>query len=446
MASRRESDEDVHLSVTQHTHSPVKRPVVVESHIRLPKKDSIEFWNEGRIMHIRELATTGKPRYIWDPCKYGSIRILDRLRFRAEDGDWEAIDASSLEVPERVDVSCSIAYGRIHMSAPIYLGDMSFGALSGVPNVALATAADLTGTLCGIGEGGVHPEVARHKRIIVQWASARFGLDLHSLRLGLGVVIKIGQGAKPGIGGHLPGAKVVGVISRTRRIPIGTDAISPAPHHDIYSIEDLEQRIWALKEATGKPVFVKVAATNYVPYVASGVARMGADGLIIDGQGAGTGAAPWVVRDNVGIPIELAIPSVDMMLRREGMREGFTVIAAGRVSSAEDAAKLMALGADCVSIGTAALIAMGCIMVHKCHLGFCPAVLTNKIEDDPIKVLSLEAATRWTVNLIKGWIGELKLILERLDMSSVEELVGRRDLLVAEGISEDSRKVMGIGG
>jgi glutamate synthase domain-containing protein 2 len=258
------------------------------------------------------------------------------------------------------------------------------------------------------------------------------------------VVIKIGQGAKPGIGGHLPGAKVVEIISRTRRIPVGTDAISPAPHHDIYSIEDLEQRIWALKEATGNPVFVKVAATNYVAYVAAGVARMGADGIIIDGQGAGTGAAPSVVRDNVGIPIELAVATADAMLRREGMREGFTVIAAGRVSSAEDTAKLMALGADCVSIGTAALIAMGCIMVHKCHLGFCPAVITNRIEENPKKVLSPEFAQRCVENLIRGWTGELKLILENLGLRRVTELVGRRDLLVGMGLKGPTKRVLGV--
>lgn len=112
---------------------------------------------------------------------------------------------------------------------------------------------------------------------------------------GMGIVIKIGQGAKPGIGGHLPGSKVTPVISQVRRIPIGIDALSPAPHHDIYSIEDLKQRIDALKEATGKPVFVKVAATNYIPYIAAGIARMGADGIIIDGHGAGTGLPHWLL-------------------------------------------------------------------------------------------------------------------------------------------------------
>ncbi|MEM1956625.1 MAG: glutamate synthase-related protein [Candidatus Caldarchaeum sp.] len=339
-----------------------------------------------------------------------------------------------------------MAYGRIDMTSPIYLGDMSFGALSGVPNIALARAADLTGVVAGTGEGGLHPEVRKCRRITVQWASARFGVDIDVLNTGLGVVIKIGQGAKPGIGGHLPGAKVTKLISEVRRIPVGVDAISPAPHHDIYSIEDLGQRIMALKEAVGKPVFVKVGATNYIAYIASGVARMGADGIIIDGHGAGTGATPLVVRNNVGLPVEIAVSVVDKTLRREGLREGFTVVAAGRVSSAEDTAKLIALGADVVSLGTASLIAMGCVMVHKCHLGFCPAVITNKVEENPAKILSLETATRWVVNMVEGWTAELKLILEEVGVSSVGELRSRRDLLKAVGVGRDELMLMGVDG
>lgn len=178
------------------------------------------------------------------------------------------------------------------------------------------------------------------------------------------------------------------------------DAISPAPHHDIYSIEDLGQRIEALKELTGKPVFVKVAATNYIPYVVSGIARMKADGVIIDGHGAGTGATPAVIRDNVGIPIELAVASADSVLKREGLRDNFTIIAAGRVGDATDAAKLIALGADVVSVGTGALIAMGCVMVHKCHIGSCPTALTNKI--DGTRIMETEFGTKMLVNFVRG--------------------------------------------
>jgi glutamate synthase domain-containing protein 2 len=413
---------------------------VVADYVRVPRQTEPEFWNVERIEHIRHLARFGKPLWVWDRAKQTGNRILDRIRFRAELEDPGPDPSPN----PSADTSTSMAYDRIEMTTPLYLGDMSFGALSGIPNIALARTADITGIVTGTGEGGLHPEVRKCRRITVQWASARFGVDIDVLNTGLGIVIKIGQGAKPGIGGHLPGVKVTKPISETRRIPVGLDAISPAPHHDIYSIEDLGQRIAALKEATGKPVFVKVGVTNYIAYIAAGVARMGADGIIMDGQGAGTGAAPAVVRDNIGLPIEIAVPVVDQALRREGLRDGFTVVAAGRVSSAEDTAKLIALGADVVSLGTAALIAMGCVMVHKCHLGFCPTLLTNKIEENPAKILSLETATRWAVNMVYGWTEELKNILDAVGVSSVRELVSRRDLLLGLNVGEDELRLMGI--
>lgn len=407
--------------------------MIIKDYLPLPKQLDGEFWNVERIDHIRRLAVTGKPYKVF-PDWEGSLRILDRVRFKNEKS--KVVDNPSS------DSSTEVA--GIYMSAPLYLGDMSYGALSGNPNIVIAKAADYTQTLAGTGEGGLHPEVAKYKRIFVQWASARFGVDYDVLSHGAAVVIKIGQGAKPGIGGHLPGSKVTGPISMTRRIPVGIDAISPAPHHDIYSIEDLGQRIEALKEATGKPVFVKVAATNYIPYIVSGIARMGADGVIIDGHGAGTGATPVVIRDNVGIPIELAVAVSDRVLKEQGMRDGFTIIAAGRVADATDAAKLIALGADVVSIGTGALIAMGCVMVHKCHIGSCPSALTNKI--DGTRELDMEFGFKTLTNYIRGFTLELRNILDNLGLKSVSELRGRRELLVGKGLSRETLEVLGIHG
>ncbi|NSL74596.1 MAG: FMN-binding glutamate synthase family protein [Thaumarchaeota archaeon] len=413
----------------------------------MPKPKQKEFWDNRRIEHLRELATTGKAAYLWENHS-DSSRILDRLAFSAIDpqksnDEFKEIHNDSSLI-KNIDTTTKLAYGRISLSAPLYLGDMSFGALSGIPNIALARASDATGVINGTGEGGLHPDVATCKNITVQWASGRFGVDIDVLKTGQGIVIKIGQGAKPGIGGHLPGSKVTGPISRARRIPIGKDAVSPAPHHDIYSIEDLGQRIWALKEATGKPVFVKIGCTNYVPYIASGVASMGADGIIIDGSGAGTGAAPSVIRDNVGLPIDLVVSWVDRILTKQNLRNGFSVIAAGGVSNAEDTAKLLALGADCVSTGTATLVGLGCLMVHKCHIGFCPALLTNKLVDDPTKVLSLDKSVEWTSKMIFGWIEEFKWILRELNLNSVSELVGRRDLLRGYNMHEETADILGV--
>jgi len=408
--------------------------LIYDKYIPVPRQINEEFWTAEKIDHIRNLSLTGKPYKIFNQDS-NSLRILDKVRFKLD---------KSPTLSERPEAKLDFDFSGIHMRSPLYLGDMSYGALSGNPNIAIAKAADMTETLAGTGEGGLHPEVARYKRIFVQWASARFGVDIRVLTAGSGVVIKIGQGAKPGIGGHLPGNKVTEPISMTRRIPIGIDAVSPAPHHDIYSIEDLGQRIEALKEATGKPVFVKVAATNYIPYVVSGIARMGADGVIIDGHGAGTGATPVVIRDNVGIPIELAVSSADSILRREGLREKFTIIAAGRVSSATDAAKLIALGADLVSIGTAALVAMGCVMVHKCHIGSCPTGLTSKI--DGTRIFSIEFGVKTLINFINGFSLELANILDNLGLKSIKDLRGRRDLLYGYGLTNDTLRTLGIKG
>jgi glutamate synthase domain-containing protein 2 len=414
------------------------RTIEVTTYLPIPPARTKEFWTKWKIQHIRQMATTGlattEPLI---PEAERGPRVLDKLYFKELQHYSHSGAKPKLSMPLFPGSSMELA-------SPLYLGDMSFGALSGTPNIAIARAADLTRVLAGTGEGGLLKEVAESSRITVQWASARFGVTISSLLKGEAVVIKIGQGAKPGIGGHLPGVKVTEPISETRKIPVGKDAISPAPHHDIYSIEDLGQRILGLKEATRKPIFVKVGATNYIPYIASGIARMGAAGVIIDGAGAGTGAAPSVVKDNVGIPIELATASVDTILKKEGLRDKFTVIAAGRVSTPEDSLKLMALGADVTSLGTATLMALGCLMVHKCHIGYCPAVLTNKIAPNQARSLSLQQSIKWLVNLINGWNDEMSVLLERMGVADIRDIRGRRDLLRYRSLNDETASILGF--
>ena len=264
-----------------------------------------EFWDAKRIARIRAAATLGLEKPLLSPVARRG-RLLDRLEIvglRA--GELEALaEKLGPRGIDRLDVDVGVEFASVRLRVPVYLGDMSFGALSGNPNIALARAADAAGAVVGVGEGGLHPEVAKSRNIVVQWASGRFGVDRYMLRAGLAVNIKIGQGAKPGIGGHLPDEKVTGEIARLRKLPPGSEALSPAPHHDIYSIEDLAQRVRMLAEFTGKPVLVKTAATNQVGFVAVGTARAGAMGIIVDGAGAGTGATPKIVRDHVGIPVD----------------------------------------------------------------------------------------------------------------------------------------------
>ena len=323
---------------------------------------------------------------------------------------------------------------------------MSYGSISYNAHEALAGAASELGIYYNTGEGGLHEDFYKYgANTIVQVASGRFGVHKKYLEAAAAVEIKMGQGAKPGIGGHLPGEKIVGEISRTRMVPEGSDAISPAPHHDIYSIEDLRQLVFSIKEATEykKPVIVKVAAVHNVAAIASGIARSGADIIAIDGFRGGTGAAPTRIRDNVGIPIELALASVDERLRQEGIRGRVSIVVAGSIRSSADMVKALALGADAVYIGTAALLALGCHLCRNCHSGKCNwGIATQRPE--LVKRLNPEIGRRRLVNLVNAWTHELKEIMGGMGINSVEALRGNRLMLRGIGMTQKELDILGV--
>ena len=255
----------------------------------------------------------------------------------------------------------------------------------------------------------------------------------------------MGQGAKPGIGGHLPGAKIVGDVSRTRMIPEGTDAVSPAPHHDIYSIEDLRQLVISLKEATDykKPVIVKVASVHNISAIASGIARSGADIIAIDGFRGGTGAAPTAIRDNVGIPVELALASVDQRLRDEGIRNNVSLVVGGSIRNASDLVKAIALGADAVYIATAALIALGCHLCRNCQSGKCCWGIATQ-RQELVERLNPEEGKDRLVNLLSAWKGEIKEMMGGMGINSIEALRGNRLMLRGIGLTQKELDILGI--
>lgn len=335
---------------------------------------------------------------------------------------------------------------QLRLEVPIMFSAMSYGSISYNASLALAKAAKEAGTFANCGEGGLHRDFRRYgSNMIVQVASGRFGVDMDYLNVAAALEIKIGQGAKPGIGGHLPGEKVDAAISATRMIPEGTDALSPAPHHDIYSIEDLRQLIYALKEATrySKPVGVKIAAVHNVAAIASGIVRAGADMVVIDGYRGGTGAAPTMIRDNVGIPIEFALAAVDSRLRQEGIRNRASIIAAGGFRCSADVVKAIALGADAVYIGTAALVAMGCHLCQKCYTGKCNWGIATQ---DPYltRRLNPEIASRRLLNLLRAWSLEIKEMMGGMGINAIESLRGNRDQLRGVGLTDRELAVLGI--
>ncbi|MGE5554556.1 MAG: glutamate synthase-related protein [Betaproteobacteria bacterium] len=335
---------------------------------------------------------------------------------------------------------------QLKLETPLMFAAMSFGSISLNAQKALAMAAEKCGITMNAGEGGLHKDLYLYGRhIVIQVASGRFGVSPEYLQQGAAVEIKIGQGAKPGIGGHLPGEKVPHEISETRMVPVGTDCLSPAPHHDIYSIEDLAQLIGALKEATSyeKPVGVKIAAVHNVAAIASGIVRAGADYIYLDGFRGGTGAAPTVIRDHVGIPIELAIAAVDDRLRQEGIRNRASLVVAGGIRSSADAAKAIALGADVVAIGTAALVAMGCHLCQKCYTGNCSwGIATQRPE--LVRRLEPAVAAERLVNLIRAWSLELKEFLGALGLNAIESLRGSRERLRAVGLDQTTLDILGV--
>ncbi len=335
---------------------------------------------------------------------------------------------------------------QLKLEVPVMFSAMSYGSISLNAMLSLAEAAKTVGTYFNTGEGGLPKELKRYgSNMIVQVASGRFGVNVDYLNAGSAVEIKIGQGAKPGIGGHLPGEKVTEAISETRMIPVGTDALSPAPHHDIYSIEDLRQLIYAIKEATRyeKPVGVKIAAVHNVAPIAAGMVRAGADYIVIDGIRGGTGAAPKVTRDHVGIPIEFAVAVVDQRLREEGIRHMASVVVAGGIRNSADVIKAIALGADAVYIGTAALVALGCHLCQRCYLGKCNWGIATQ---DPklTKRLNPEIGARRLVNLLRAWEHEIKEILGGMGINAIESLRGNRDMLRGVGLHEYELKLLGI--
>ncbi len=353
--------------------------------------------------------------------------------------------------PDCVEVDPACVLGtelppQIKLDVPVMFSAMSYGAVSLNVQESLARAATEMGTMWNTGEGGLHPSLYKYgDNTIVQVASGRFGVHAEYLKAGRVVEIKIGQGAKPGIGGHLPGEKVSADVSKTRMIPQGSDALSPAPQHDIYSIEDLSQLIYALKEATNytKPISVKIAAVHNAAAIGSGMVRAGADIIVLDGIRGATGAAPKVIRDNVGIPIEMALASLDTRLRQEGIRNLASIVVAGGIRSSGDVAKAIALGADAVYIGTAALIALGCTVCQQCHTGKCAwGICTSDLA--LTKRINPDIGARRLANLLRGWSLEIKDILGGMGINALESLRGNRLHLRGIGLTDTELEILGV--
>jgi glutamate synthase (NADPH/NADH) large chain len=319
---------------------------------------------------------------------------------------------------------------------------MSFGSQGENSFRTYAGAAKAANIICINGEGGEIPDMLGQYRANrgQQIASGRFGVSMEFLNSADFLEIKIGQGAKPGEGGHLPGSKVTRMVAAARHCKTGTTLISPANHHDIYSIEDLAQIITELKTANpAARVSVKIPVTSGVGTIAVGIAKAGADIVNLSGFEGGTGAAREHAKRHVGLPVEIGVFHAHNALREAGLRDGVEIWADGGIRSGADVLKMILLGANRVGLGTAALMGIGCISCRRCHLDRCPRGISTQLgtsieaEAKGVKgfrARELEVEVKNLARMLNAIGDEIRHLLAEMGEKRLQDLVGRADLMV----------------
>ena len=311
-------------------------------------------------------------------------------------------------------------------------GAMSYGSLSQEAHECLALAMNHLGGKSNSGEGGEAPERLGTVRnsAIKQVASGRFGVTSEYLVSAEEIQIKMAQGAKPGEGGHLPGTKVWPWIAKTRYSTPGVSLISPPPHHDIYSIEDLAELIYDLKNANKNArIAVKLVSEAGVGTIAAGVAKAGAQTVLVSGYDGGTGAAPRSSISSAGLPWELGVAEVHQTLIQNELRSHVRIEADGKLLTGRDVAVAAMLGAEEFGFATAPLIAMGCDMMRVCNLDTCPVGIATQ---NPELRKNFHGKPEYVENFMRFIAEEVREILAAFGMHTLDELVGRSDLLVAD--------------
>ncbi len=308
-------------------------------------------------------------------------------------------------------------------------GAMSFGSISKEAHETLAIAMNTIGGRSNTGEGGEDEERFRDKRrsAVKQVASGRFGVTTNYLVNADELQIKIAQGAKPGEGGQLPGHKVDDVIARVRHSIPGVGLISPPPHHDIYSIEDLAQLIYDLKNVNPKArISVKLVAEVGVGTVAAGVAKAHADVVLISGHDGGTGASPLTSIKHAGIPWELGLAETQQVLVMNDLRSRIRVQTDGKLQTGRDVAIAALLGAEEFGFSTAPLVSLGCIMMRKCHLNTCPVGIATQ---DPALRRKFQGEPEHVINYFFFVAEELRQHMASMGFRTVDEMIGRVDMI-----------------
>jgi glutamate synthase (NADPH/NADH) large chain len=378
---------------------------------------------EAQTMHMLQSACDRASYDMWKQYS-AAMRANPPIHIR------DLLDIKPLGKPVPIEEVESITSIRKRFVTP----GMSLGALSPEAHKLLNVAMNRIGAKSDSGEGGedpahFHPEANgdNPSAKIKQVASGRFGVTAEYLNACEELEIKVAQGAKPGEGGQLPGMKVTELIARLRHSTKGVTLISPPPHHDIYSIEDLAQLIYDLKQINPRAkVTVKLVSSSGVGTIAAGVAKAKADIILISGHNGGTGASPGTSIKYAGLPWEMGLTEAHQVLAMNNLRERVTLRTDGGLRTGRDIVMAAMMGAEEYGIGTAALIAMGCIMVRQCQSNTCPVGVCT--QDTKLREKFTGTADK-VVNLITFYAQEVREILAQIGARSIDEIIGRADLL-----------------
>ena len=381
-------------------------------------------YNPKTIVALRDATHSGS----YEKFKEYSALINDERKLRNLRGlfDFKFDEANAISIDEVEPASEIVKRFKT--------GAMSYGSISQEAHECMAIAMNRLGGKSNSGEGGEDPERFNSEKCsaIKQVASGRFGVTSAYLVSAQEIQIKMAQGAKPGEGGHLPGKKVYPWIAKTRCSTPGVSLISPPPHHDIYSIEDLAQLIYDLKNANRDArISVKLVSEAGVGTIAAGVAKAGAQVILVSGYDGGTGAAPKSSIHNAGLPWELGLAETHQTLMMNGLREKVRIETDGKLMTGRDVAIACALGAEEFGFATAPLVTMGCVMMRVCNLDTCPVGIATQ---NPELRKRFAGKPEYVMNFMLFIAEELREIMAQLGVRTIDELVGRTDMLkIREG-------------
>ena len=390
---------------------------------------------------------TDGEKHMWDPESIANLQIATRYRRRdlfdkfCERLDARSTQQSTLRGMLRFKKAEPVPLEKVEPAENIMkrfvTGAMSYGSISREAHETLAIAMNRIGGKSNTGEGGEDPERFKplpngdsKRSAIKQVASGRFGVTIEYLANSDEIQIKMAQGAKPGEGGELPGHKVFDFIAKTRYSTPGVGLISPPPHHDIYSIEDLAQLIYDLKNANEKArISVKLVSEVGVGTIAAGVAKGHADHILISGHDGGTGASPLTGIKNAGLPWELGLAETHQTLVMNDLRSRVVLQTDGQLKTGRDVVIAALLGAEEFGVATAALVTMGCIMMRKCHKNTCPVGIATQ---DPRLRAKFRGSPEDVVTYFTYLAEKVREVMASLGFTRLDDMIGRTDMLEAD--------------